>query len=232
MHFFFFFFFHSGVKNQSVKLRLRVKSMLFHFHLRWEERPGSLWFLCLVTTQTHCARCHTQTQQTLTPVQLFPQHYRIFSCIITFSLFFAHGWIPHSSSGCSLIAHQVCSFPTCELMTWKKEINWHCHCVPFPSLLPLLSLKVTPPSAPSPVLPIPLSLQSPCYSYWDLIPLFFCFFSVCVCVSCHFLTCFISCPGATHINQKALRCFVPRVCVCVWERSGWVIKAGWETGWT
>lgn len=86
--FFFFFFFHSGVKNQSVKLRLRVKSMLFHFHLRWEERPGSLWFLCLVTTQTHCARCHTQTQQTLTPVQLFPQHYWIFSCIITFSLFF------------------------------------------------------------------------------------------------------------------------------------------------
>lgn len=61
--FFFFFFFHSGVKNQSVKLRLRVKSMLFHFHLRWEERPGSLWFLCLVTTQTHrlCSVPHTDT---------------------------------------------------------------------------------------------------------------------------------------------------------------------------
>lgn len=104
-------------------------------------------------------------------------------------------------------------------MTWKKEINWHCHCVPFPSLLPLLSLKVTPPSAPSPVLPIPLSLQSPCYSYWDLIPLFFCFFSVCVCVWAATFSPVSSAVRGLRTSIKKLCAALFLVCVCACERG-------------
>lgn len=103
---------------------------------------------------------------------------------------------------------QVMFLKIYQLMTWK-EMNWHCY---LPSLLPLLSLKVTPPSAPSLAVPVPLSLCSNHGTEIWVAPLVFC-----IIFMSHLFVLQLCTPSAKPLYS----CFV--LCSCWSQPSEWYL---------